>query len=566
MGGFPGGRADAKRKSIRNELHTLNRPNHSKIAIRGVTLQAIRNMVDEAGGNPEGRELVDKFIIPRTAKQNCSWAELLPRNQCGTVNIFVCHAWKYPVKKLVSALEEFERTTTLKPPFFYFLDYCTVNQHNVNKDLQNNWNCIQSCKATVLVLSPWSDPIPLKRCWCILEIMQTILADETQLEVVLPSAETEELRRSHLTSVAKVLSKIDSAKAVASQEYDQIMIQKWITDKLGGFLQVNDAVLKELRNWLDKTVDKILRDWADKKGRSYRTFLNNAALYFRRRANFERAISLHEELVMLDEQDNAEPTRRQIMSKKNLATALRSQAENCIQEGETENKVTEILLRAKKIYEDSIDLSDTYLTESRSLKPNMLSHLAGVHELLGNLDIAEKLCRDAVDGFENHKQDHPNRLVCLCSLAQILAKQEKYDEAEKWFGDALSGLRNKLGERHMWTLNGEFSHGCHLLLRAIRDTEENSELSTEGIKKIKGCKEGMIETLGLNHPKTKRCEEILELIKAGPLDRQIILSFFSRSNIRKPTIKIEDDQQDKRTQSCCSCCCWRSERGYINYV
>jgi len=269
----------------------------------------------------------------------------------------------------------------------------------------------------------------------------------------------------------------------------------------------------------------------------------------------------------LDEQDNSEPTRRQIMSKKNLATALRSQAENSIQEGETKNKVTEILLRAKKIYEDSIELSDIYLTETNSLKPNMLSHLAGVHELLGNLDIAEKLCRDAVDGFDNWRQDHPNRLVCLCSLAQILAKQEKYDEAEKWFGDSLSGLSNKLGGRHMWTLNGEFSYGCLLLLRSIRDTEENSGLSTEGIRKIEDCREGMIETLGLKHPKTKRCEEILELIKAGPLDRQIILSFFSRSNTRKLTIKIEDDQQDERTQSCCSsCCCWPKEREYINHV
>jgi len=368
MGSFPGGRADAKQKGKEKDLRMRSRSRNSQISERGVSLQAIRHMLNEVEGNPEGQELVDKLVKPRTAEEKCSWADLLPPNQSGKVNIFVSHAWKYPLETLVSALEEFENTnTTLERPFRYFLDYCTVNQHSPVQDLQNITSCIQSCKATVLVLSPWSDPIPLKRSWCIYEIMQSILSENTQLEVVLPSAEAQELRRSHLTSVANVLAKIDSAKAVATFESDQRLIEKEIIDNFGGFLRVNDAVLKELRNWLDTTVDKILESWSDKKGNSYRTFLNNAALYFRRRARYDRAIPLHEELVRLDESDNSEPTRRTIMSKKNLATALRSWAETSIQEGQTEG-VNAVLMRAKVIYEDCIELNDKYLTEKKKLK------------------------------------------------------------------------------------------------------------------------------------------------------------------------------------------------------
>jgi len=562
----------AKKKAKNDRLEMSNRRKNLQLGVCGVTIQALRNMVDETEGNPEGRELVEKFIKPKTTKEKCSYAELLPQNQTGKANIFVSHAWKYPVNKLVSALEEFERTNkSLERPFIYFLDYCTVNQHITSPDLKvkDVENCIKSCNATVLVLSPWSDPIPLTRSWCILEIMYAILA-KTQIEVVLPPAESEELRRSHLTSVAKVLSKIDSAKAEASIEADQRDIKKVITDKLGGFLKVNDAVLKELRKWLDTTVEKILANWLDKKGQSYRAFLNNAALYFRRRANFNRAISLHEKLIELDEEDDSEPTRRQIMSRKNLATALRSQAENFIQEGQT-NNVTEILLRAEEIYVQCIELCDEYLTESNSLKPNLLSHLAGVYELLDYLELAEERCREAVDGFKYWKPDHKNRLVCLCSLAQILAKKEKYDEAEKWYDEGLRGLRNTLGERHMWTLNGEFSYGCFLLLLAVRDTEKKSEVldsDNSGIRKIKACRDGMIETLGLNHPKTKRCEEVLEFIKARTVNRQIILEFFSRSSSRKLTaITIEDGQQEKRTECCCFVyCCWWRRRKYIHNV
>jgi len=195
----------------------------------------------------------------------------------------------------------------------------------------------------------------------------------------------------------------------------------------------------------------------------------------------------------------------------------------------------------------------------------MLSHLAGVHELLGNLEIAEKLCRDAVDGFKDHSQNHPNRLVCLCSMAQILAKQEKFDDAKSCYEDGLRGLRLKLGERHMWTLNGEFSYGCCLLLVAIRDKDVNADLLAQGTSKIKVCQDGMIETLGGNHPKTKRCAEILELIKSGSIDKESILEFFSRASSRR--ILIKEQERSRSCLSCCSCCSSRPQKTKeINFV
>merc|ERR550534_3427913 len=100
------------------------------------------------------------------------------------------------------------------------------------------------------------------------------------------------------------------------------------------FSKVNDAVLIELRRWLDATVEQILKNWSeDEKGDNWRAFLNNAALYFRRRGKHERAITLSRELVRLDEADKSRNMKRVIISKKNLATALRSFSEARIQDG-----------------------------------------------------------------------------------------------------------------------------------------------------------------------------------------------------------------------------------------
>jgi len=275
----------ADNRSICSQSVSLGRTDHLNLAEekpglthvseRGVTIEALRGLLKAAIGKPVGEELVKKVVKPMTTKWKCSYADLLPKEQRGKVNIFVSHAWRYPFSLLVSALEEFEHSnSTLTRPFMYFVDYCSINQHSPGTDLPNLKSCIHNSQATVLVLSPWSDPIPLKRSWCIYEIMHTILSEATRLEVVLPAREKKKLRQSNLNSVDNVLAKIDSAKAEASVKEDQEAIRAEIVDDLGGFLHVNDAVLKELRKWLDATVSQILEDWpaSEKKGVAWSTF------------------------------------------------------------------------------------------------------------------------------------------------------------------------------------------------------------------------------------------------------------------------------------------------------
>lgn len=503
-----------------------SKPVCTHVSDRGVNIQALRDLLKATSGKPVGEELVKKLIKPMTDKWKCSYADILPKEQRGRVNIFVSHAWRYPFNLLVSAVEEFERSnTTLKRPFTYFVDYCAINQHSPMADLENLKSCIQECQATVLVLSPWSDPIPLKRSWCIYEIMHTILSEKTQLEVVLPPKEAQKLRQSYLRSVDSVLAEIDSAKAEASVISDQEAIRSEIVDDLGGFVHVNNAVLNELRKWLDETVSQILDDWpvGDRKSQACGMFLNNAAIYFRRRALYGRAIPLSRELVKLEELKKEKPSRKMLMSKKNLATALRSLAKVRLQEGQKQDDVKDLLLEAKSIYEECIKLDDKYLHKNESLKPNLQGHSAELLEIMGDLENAEKLGRAAVEGYKSWADNQPNKVASYCTLAQILARREKFEEAEEFYAKGISGLKSALGVRHLWTLQAEFSFSCALLIRGLRDGKQNRESSAEGMEMMNVCRTGMIETLGKTHPYTRKCSELLEAIKKGSIDKELLL-------------------------------------------
>lgn len=505
------------------------KPDLSHVSERGVTIEALRGLLQAATGKPVGEELVKKVVKPITTKWRCSYADLLPKEQRGKVNIFVSHAWRYPFRLLVAALEEFERSnSTLTRPFIYFVDYCSINQHSPMADLQNLKSCIRNSQATVLVLSPWSDPIPLKRSWCIYEIMHTILSEATRLEVVLPPREKKKLLQSNLNSVDNVLAKIDSAKAEASVKEDQEAIRAEIVDDLGGFLYVNDAVLKELRKWLDATISQILEDWpaSEKKGVGWSTFLNNAAIYFRRRAVYDKAIPLSREIVKLNEIKKQKPSRDAIISKKNLATALRSLAKVRLREGQKLEDVNDLLMEAENTYEECIALDEKYLNKSQSLKANLLAHSAELYEIMGNLEKAEKLCRAAVLGFKNYNEKHPNRVVAYCNLAQILAKRGNFDEAEQLYEKGIRGLRDALGSRHLWTLESQFGYSCVLLIRGVQDEKEQSEVMIKGIQMMRACHTGMTETLGVNHPETRECQDLLKLVEAGSINKDILFEHF----------------------------------------
>ena len=61
--------------------------------------------------------------------------------------------------------------------------------------------------------------------------------------------------------------------------------------------------------------------------------------------------------------------------------------------------------------------------------------------------------RRVLDAQENSLgKDHPDTLVTVCSMANSLRRQGKYDEALEFFRRALAGQEKSLGNGHPDTL------------------------------------------------------------------------------------------------------------------
>ena len=92
---------------------------------------------------------------------------------------FLSHAWLYLFLNLVVALEAY--VASLPPgepePFFWF-DCLSLDQHANNGQGSDWWRdtfllAIGAIGHTVMMLSPWDNPTPLRRAWCLWELYST---------------------------------------------------------------------------------------------------------------------------------------------------------------------------------------------------------------------------------------------------------------------------------------------------------------------------------------------------------------------------------------------------------
>eukprot|EP00808_Paulinella_micropora_P014366 g1766.t1 len=177
-------------------------------------------------------DVVRDLIKPASADQKCSYVELLARSQdpqdragVATATVFLSHAWKYT----------FKQTSTVNPDFWF-------------EAFREN---VRTIGHTVLILSPWSNPVPLTRSWCRWEIFCTRVTKAT-FEICLPPAEAKDFQKAlveDFSSVVGSLSKIDVKKAEAFKKEDQEKILALVEGMPGGAHELNKAVLAEMRAW-----------------------------------------------------------------------------------------------------------------------------------------------------------------------------------------------------------------------------------------------------------------------------------------------------------------------------
>jgi hypothetical protein len=142
----------------------------------GVKLfEGIQDFYDRCGGKEvlEGLTTTDVsniFVKPQTENRLCSYCEMLESQHhpaVGIATVFISHAWKYLFLDVICALEYHFRD---QPDIIIWFDLFSNNQHIANNLDFSAWcetfkSAIKQFGHTVMVLAPWSDPIPLTRGW-----------------------------------------------------------------------------------------------------------------------------------------------------------------------------------------------------------------------------------------------------------------------------------------------------------------------------------------------------------------------------------------------------------------
>ena len=120
-------------------------------------------------------DVCNKFLKPITSEKQQSYCEYLQEQNSpdvGEATVFISHAWKYTFVEVVDALEHH---FSKEPDIFIWFDLFSNNQHKAISFPFEWWrdtflNAIGKLGRVVMVLSPWNNPIPFTRAWCLWEI------------------------------------------------------------------------------------------------------------------------------------------------------------------------------------------------------------------------------------------------------------------------------------------------------------------------------------------------------------------------------------------------------------
>eukprot|EP01046_Picozoa_sp_COSAG06_P037427 COSAG06_NODE_4223_length_4454_cov_5.117566_4_plen_727_part_00 len=176
---------------------------------------------------------------------------------------FLSHAWTYKFIELVSAIQGFvsELPEGSEESTFFWFDCFSLDQHAQSSQGSEWWSttfmqAIGSMGHTVMVLSPFDNPRPLTRSWCLWELFCT-LETGAAFDVCLSPTERASFEAALLEDVdalLKALSQIDVSCAEAGNPHDQQMIMSAVNARPGGSVSLNEVAIGEMRKWLINTM------------------------------------------------------------------------------------------------------------------------------------------------------------------------------------------------------------------------------------------------------------------------------------------------------------------------
>ncbi|MFN9909593.1 MAG: hypothetical protein ACK56F_26330, partial [bacterium] len=193
-------------------------------------------------------------------------------------NVFISHAWKYKFLDVVDALLHHFND---RPDIVVWFDLFSNNQHQATALTYDWWattfyTAIAEFKYTVMVLSPWHDPIPLQRAWCLFELYCThdtgcrfeVALGEKGHKDFVDAIDSSDKTSSEV--VNGMLARIDVRNSEAFKPEDKRMIHDTVRARVpGGFNKLNALVLELMRAWVLGIATEEFKRRSDKYGEAH---------------------------------------------------------------------------------------------------------------------------------------------------------------------------------------------------------------------------------------------------------------------------------------------------------
>eukprot|EP00808_Paulinella_micropora_P025752 g71322.t1 len=492
---------------------------NSPIPRRGVSVSLLLATYQrwEAAGLAAGAttdDVVRDLVKPATADQKCSYVELLARSQdpqdracMATATVFLSHAWKYIFKQVVEAIAaHWPDKDNVRSQTFLWFDIFTVNQHQTSTVDPDFWfeafrENVRTIGRTVLILSPWRNPVPLTRSWCLWEIFCTRLT-KASFEICLSPTEVTDFEHvlvKDFDSILGSLSRIDVKNADAFKKEDQEKILSLVEWMQGQAHELNKAVLAEMRAWVVQAGAEEFRRGAleafekmlGPEHPSTLTSVNNLGLL------------LYQQCKLAE----AEPLYRRALQGREKTLGAEQQSGQ--------------LAEAEHLYRRALQGKEKTLGAEHPSTLNSVNNLGALLEQQCKLAEADPLYRRALQGSEKTLgAEHPSTLISVqpgrvavsamqagggrASLPQGSARKREDDrgrapqqcklaEADPLYRRAMQGSEKTLGAEHPSTLTSVYNLVC-----LLKKQSKLAEADALYRRHLQGCE----KTLGPEHPRT----------------------------------------------------------------
>jgi len=485
-------------------------------------------------------DICEKIVKPLTLSSQSSYCDLLLNQGYNDIvmigQVFISHAWKYVFLDVVNALMYHFRDNL---DIIIWFDLFSNNQHKA-VDLDFEWWCntfkeaISDFKHVVLVLSPWQDPIPLTRAWCLFELYCSAITN-CFFEVAMCESQQKEflndMSKDTIRGINRMLGKVNCKKSDSFNPKDKLRIFEVVEQSIG-FEQINKMVFEQLRKWvIDTTYNALSIEINDDKKATLQMIL---AEIYRGQGLYSKSEELY--LICLEKRleiygDMNEDT---LKTMNGLGISLFSQCKyieaeekfiECLKKRKTlkgdANRETlqslsnlaGLYLRQKKtklaesLYLEVLTKRKVYLGEEDEDTLHSMNTLANTYVQLNKQNEAEILFMDVLQKYQNILgNDHPSTLQCMNNLGISIKNQYKFSEASIIFAQCLDKFKIVFGDDAPDTLS---------LMHNLGTTYFKENKFTEAENLLNECFIRRVKILGIEHESTKDTEKVLNRFYPG---------------------------------------------------